>query len=258
MKRYKHAKSGEKTGFYVALSICLVAVGLAVWSAYTGISDYLDASDDGYYASLSDETAAAVAQDMTGVTEPDTEPETEEPTEPPTEEATTVRSFTLYETSTLPRSEEAAVLDELDSLSAVLRVSHSLIYPVKSQSVLKQYSEDAVYSKTMRDYRAHTGCDFVAEAGEPVYAMCGGTVSDISVSELYGVIVTVDSGDFAVYYCGLSPDLSVDKGDEVISGDTIGTVSEIPCESADESHIHIEIRSGGKLIDPLTVISNDK
>ncbi len=254
MKRYKHEKARkDRIGFYVALSVCLIAVGLAVWSAYTTVTDRLDASEDEYFSSLMTEPIEDVAQDMTGVTEPDTEPETAEP-EP---EPETEKSIALYETSTLPRTEDINADSELDSLSAVLQVTDSLVYPVKSHSVLKQYSETAVYSKTMRDYRAHAGCDFDAEIGESVYAMCGGTVRNISVSEFYGVIVEVNSGDFSVFYCGLDPSLSVDKGDEVSTGDTIGTVAVIPCESEDDTHIHIEIRSGGRLIDPMTVIQSD-
>lgn len=258
MKKYKHSKNTpERTGFYVALSVCLIAVGLAVWSAYTGLSDRLDASSDEYVATLNHETLAAVAQPMTGVTEPDpTErpAETSIPTQPATEGK---RGISLSETRPQDDGEDetADAESELTSLQAVLKVADSLIYPTKSRSVLKQYSEEAVYNKTMEDYRPHTGCDFEADEGESVYAMCDGTVKNISSSELYGIIVEVDCTDFSVYYCGLSNELNVDKGDELKTGDTIGTVSLIPSESKDDPHIHIEIRVGNKLIDPLNVIS---
>ena len=143
-------------------------------------------------------------------------------------------------------------------MEAVLKVFDSLIYPVKSGNVIKQYSEDAVYSKTMKDYRAHTGCDFGAKEGENVYAMCDGKVKNISVSELYGVIIEVESPGFCVYYCGMSNDLTVDEGENLTAGDTVGTVGTIPSESEDESHVHIEIRVGNTLIDPLSVINKDE
>ena len=147
--------------------------------------------------------------------------------------------------------------DEISSLQAVLKVADSLVYPVKSRSVSKEYSEEIAYSKTMKDYRAHPGCDFAADKGESVYAMCAGTVKNISVSELYGVIIEVESDGFSVYYCGLDPELSVEQGESLSAGDTVGTVSGVPCESADPSHIHVEIRVGNKLIDPLSVIGSD-
>ena len=260
MKKYKHTKedSTERAGFYVALTICMVAVGLAIWSAYSTVSDSAGGGGSGYTASLG--TTAQVAQDMTGVTERATTVPTAAPTAAPavpTEPATEAPTQKPDEHATLPRTEDVEMENELSSLQAVLRVTDSLAYPVKSRSVLKQYSEDAVYSKTMHDYRAHTGCDFVAEAGESVYAMCGGKVKDISVSELYGVIVETDCGGFSVYYCGLDPDLQIAKGDTLDTGDTVGTVGQIPCECEDDPHIHIEIRVGNKLIDPLSVINNN-
>lgn len=264
MKHFKHnqheKESTERIGFYVALTICMVAVGLAIWSAYSTVSEPIDEGGSGYIASL-DTATAPVAQNMTGVTEratsAPTQAPTAAPTAAPTQPATRAPEHTPSVEATLPRTEDADRADEISSLQAVLRVTDSLVYPVKSRSVLKQYSESAVYSKTMRDYRAHTGCDFVADEGENVYAMCGGKVKDISVSELYGIIVEVESEGFSVYYCGLDPDLSAAKGDVVKTGDTIGAVGQIPCECEDDSHIHIEIRVGSRLIDPLSVINNN-
>ncbi len=260
MKKYKHAKEKkptERAGFYIALSVCMMAVAMAVWSAYTTFTEP-EAENEGYFSSLSG--GQAVAQPMTGVTEAhtqaQTEPATEAPTVAPTEPVTEAeRGFILSETQ--PQTESVDKSSELTALQAVLRVTDSLVYPVKSQTVTKPYSEDSVYNQTMHDYRAHTGCDFAAETGENVYAMCGGTVSHISVSELYGVIVELDCGDFSVYYCGLDSNFAVAEGDELSAGDTVGTVGHIPSESGDKPHVHIEVRVGDRLIDPLSVIDSD-
>lgn len=267
MKKYRHTKqpNTERVGFYIALSVCMMAVGLAVWSAYSTFNDYQDESDGSYFSSLSAVTNP-VERDLSGVTEADTEAPTTAPTKAATEAATTAptagpdgkRGFVIYENAGTEGEDAADTQGELSSLQAVLRVTDSLNYPVKSRSVVKQYSEDAVYNATLKDYRAHTGCDFDAEVGESVYAMCAGTVKNISVSELYGVILEVDCRDFSVYYCGLDPDISLEKGNELVTGDTVGKVGVIPSESADPSHIHIEIRVGDKLIDPLSVIDNNE
>lgn len=261
MKKYKHVKekkATERVSFYIALSICMMAVALAVWSAYTTFSEE-DGEKEGYFASLTGEEAA-VAQQMTGVAARPTVPATQAPTFAPTEVQTEAqekeKGFTLSETKP-PQTEDGSSESELTALQAVLRVSDSLVYPVKSRNISKEYSESAVYNKTMHDYRAHTGCDFTAEEGESVYAMCGGMVRDISVSELYGVIVELDCGDFSVYYCGLDSDFAVSEGDELSAGDTVGAVGHIPSESEDGSHVHIEVRVGDKLIDPLSVIDSD-
>ncbi len=258
MKKYKHnraKKRTERVGFYIALSICLVAVGLAVWSTYTSVSDYLQQSEDEYYSSLV-ETTAQVAQDVTGVTEEPTEVVATADEHSITE--TRDKSITIYESSTLPRTEDVDAESDLDSLSAVLKVTESLIYPVDSESVLKEYSETAVYNSTMKDYRAHTGTDFVAKEGENVYSMCDGVVSSISFDERYGVIMEVSSTDYSVLYCGIASETNVRMKDQVKQGDVLGTVSQIPCESDDPVHLHVEVKVGDKLIDPLTVILSDR
>lgn len=255
IKKNKSKKPTERVSFYIALSICMMAVGLAVWSAYTSFGDVPEEDDSSYFGSLSSPTAA-VAQEMTGVTEA-VETEAPEETEPAPETEPPTQKYSVIVSETNPETKDVAHNSGLDPLQAVLRVKESLIFPVKSQNVIKPYSEDSVYNTTMKDYRAHTGCDFSAEEGESVYAMCAGTVKDISSSELYGIIVEVDCGDFSVYYCGLSSDLSVEKDSTVSAGDTIGTVGKIPCEN-DSAHVHVEIRVGDRLIDPLSVIDSER
>ena len=136
MKKYKHVKEKRPTdrlGFYIALSVCMMAVGLAVWSVYSNLEEPVQ-DDASYFSSLVSPTAA-VAQDMTGVTEAETQPETEkaieteEPTEPCTEAE---KGFTVSETK--PDSDSREVKS---TLQAVLKVGDSLVYPVKSGSVVR-------------------------------------------------------------------------------------------------------------------------
>ena len=266
MKKYKHAKQTkltERAGFYVVMSVCMMAAAMAVWSAYSALTGTFPSGEEGeYFSSLS--TTAEAAQDMTGVTEPDetritaetAEDQTEEETVQPTQIQEKTRSAALSETRS-SQTDSTEHDEPINTMQAVLRVDDSLNYPVKSRKIVKEYSENSVYSKTMKDYRAHTGCDFEADEGEYVYAMSPGTVRDISVSELYGVIIEVDCGEYSVYYCGLDTDIELEEGAEVLSGDIVGTVGHIPSESGDGAHIHIEIRVGDKLIDPLSVIASN-
>ncbi len=258
MKKYKHnstKKPTERVGFYIALSICLVAIGLAVYSTYTSVSEYLQATDDEYSATLN-ETASPVAQEVTGVTEAETH-DVATPDEETVAE-TRDRTMSLYESSTLPETDDVDAQSDMDSLSAVLKVTESLIYPVDSESVLYEYSETAVYNSTMKDFRAHTGTDFEAHEGDKVYAMCDGVVKKISFDERYGVIIEITNDEYTVYYCGVDSKTNVRMKDQVRQGEVIGTVSKIPCESKDPSHLHVEIKVGDKLIDPLAVIMSDR
>ena len=89
MKRYQHAKDKkptERVSFYIALSVCLMAVGFAAWSAYSTFTETPQPTDVTYFSSLSTENAA-VAQEMTGVTEPETQAPTEAATQQPEQQA---------------------------------------------------------------------------------------------------------------------------------------------------------------------------
>lgn len=279
MKKYSKHKSShrpsDRVGFYIALSICLIAVGLAVWSTYTSVGDYLKEKNGEFSASLGD-TNAPVSKDVEGVmgdSEGDGEGggsmsgsgdelsdsiNQESQTQTATEGETRDSEISLYESSTLPSTDDVDASADMDSLTAVLKVQESMIYPVKSKNVFRQYSETAVYNRTMKDYRAHTGTDFTAKKGEDVCSMCDGVVSKISVDEHYGVIVEVNNSDYTVRYCGLDSDTKVKLHDQVKQGDVIGTVSDVPCEKEDVAHVHVEVKVLDKYIDPLTVIMSDR
>lgn len=119
-------------------------------------------------------------------------------------------------------------------------------------AITKGYSMDGlVYSKTMGDWRVHSGTDLAANAGEAVKSAAEGKVAGIVQDPLYGTTVVVNQNDgLMVYYSGLSRDVAVREGENLSAGTVIGTVGEIPCESADGVHLHIEVRKEDSPLDP--------
>lgn len=264
MKRYRYNSKNkkdrtDKISFFTAFSICIVAIGLALGATYAsigGLDGNLDNDGTGStYIAMAGDSTEAVDSNVDGVTvkgksqEETSTASTEAPTTaPPTTEAPT-------ETK-LPEASFSA--DEDDKLQTILQISSSLLYPVSSERVTKEYSEQAVYSETMGDYRPHTGTDFQANTGEAVFAVCDGIVDDISKDDMNGNILKITNGNYSVYYFGLGEDMAVKEGDLVSAGQVVAQVDEIPCEAEDEPHLHMEVRVGGNSIDPMTVISNDK
>lgn len=251
MRRYNYQRNKksrkEKIGFFTAFSVCIVAVALALWSTYASIGgfDNSNVEEPTYIATMPTSTQA-VNNYMTGVvvTEPEEEATEAETTEPWTEE--------MSEEATQGYSSDGS------ALQTILQVSASLDYPVTSGKIKKEYSEDAVYNQTMRDYRAHTGVDFEAENGENVTAMSDGTVDRIYTDDMYGNVIKVTNGNFSVYYCGVSDTMYCTEGAQVSRGDVIGKVDTMPCEKDDGEHLHVEVKVGDKTIDPLAVISSDE
>lgn len=252
MRRYSYHKNKktrkEKVGFFTAFSVCIIAVALALWSTYASIGGFENqnvATEPTYIATMEPVTEA-VNKQMTGVTVTDVQEETTETewVEPKTE---TTEEYTT----------EVPYTGENGSLQTILQVSASLDYPVASGKITKEYSEDAVYNKTMGDYRAHTGVDFEADIGDNIVAMSEGVVDSVYTDEMFGTVIRITHGNFSIYYCGVSDHIYCEQGDEIARGDIIGKVGEIPSEAEDGSHLHIEVKVGDKTIDPLAVIGSN-
>lgn len=259
-KNVKKRKSKkEKAGFYVAFAICLVAVGLAVFSTYTGITNYLvsDIPD----TSLNDgDVTMAVNNAVTGVVEDETqEQEVKTEIQQISPQETKAISITISEVPLVTASTDPPVTESTeDALQTMLSVSDSLSPPLKDFVIKRPYSETAVYNKTLNDWRAHAAMDLQAKAGDEVYSMIDGIVEDIQSNDFLGNIISIKKDNYIIRYCGMSDEIEVEKGQEVKRGDVIGTIGEVPFEIMDDTHLHLEIKVNGQFIDPLTVIQNDE
>ena len=128
--------------------------------------------------------------------------------------------------------------------------------PLNGTKVCKDYSPTVpVFSKTMGDWRVHSGIDFKAKEGETVYAVGAGVVTKVTSDSRWGYVIEVDHGDFTARYCALEQGSAVSIGTSVRQGDVLGTVAVPPLEGADGCHLHFECRRSGMLIDPMEVLS---
>lgn len=235
----------ERIGFFTALSICIVAVGMAAYSTYTSLTGIFDGG--------ASETLA-VGKVVTGVTEAETKTET-------TEAAETTEAVT--ETETVEETEEEYVEETAPSetktvVQTMREVNTSLSYPLDKKKVIKEYSEETVYNKTLNQWEAHPGVDFACEKGDNVYSMGDGEVKKIYKDDLLGRTVIVKAPTYTAYYSGLSENVKVEKGSTVKAGDVIATAGEVPCEELEESHVHIAVKVGGQFVDPLSLINSDE
>ena len=136
----------------------------------------------------------------------------------------------------------------------------SFIAPT-SGAVVKEHSlEVPVFSTTLGDWRVHTGIDISAEEGSDVFAAADGTVSKVYSDPYHGktVEITHKSG-LVSRYSNLSADgITVNVGDEVVSGAKIGKIGDTSLsELADEPHLHFEIRLDGAAVNPLDYIGEE-
>ena len=122
--------------------------------------------------------------------------------------------------------------------------------PSSPAASLQAFSGDElVFNDTMKDWRTHNGMDLAGAAGDAVTAPTGAVVARAYEDPQWGGVVELNAGKLTVRVCGLA-DIAVKEGDTVAVGDALGTVGELPAESAMETHVHLEFLEDGAYVDP--------
>jgi hypothetical protein len=95
----------------------------------------------------------------------------------------------------------------------------------------------------------HTGLDFAAPSGTPIYAVANGVITETGYDGAYGnkTVETLPDGT-EIWYCHQST-IGVSVGDKVIQSEQIGTLGSTGHTTG--PHVHIEVRpNGGDPVDP--------
>ena len=217
----------KKNGFYIAIIVCVMAAAAISLGAVGKIMDNL----------TTDIPQGVSETDATG-NEVEKKPEEDKPV-PPAEEET-------------PPAEELAESPAEETINAEPLIP---IYtmPVASGMPVKGFSGgELVKNETMNDWRTHDGIDIETTEGAEVYAVYSGEILRAGEDPLWGYVVElkVDTGYTAVY-ANLTSDIRVKAGDRVSQGDLLGFVGTTAIlENAEPPHLHFEVKSGEKYIDP--------
>ena len=95
----------------------------------------------------------------------------------------------------------------------------------------------------------HTGLDLAADEGTPFACFADGTVSVVGESTVLGKYLTVRHADgYETLYAHCSK-IAVSSGQSVLRGDTLGAVG--ATGNATGAHLHFELLSGSKYLDPI-------
>lgn len=236
---FKNKKGNATKGFYIALSICIAAIGATAFTTYDTFTHH------GKKKTLKS-------------------PQTQSSQSSQQQTNNDVHGITIAENNNSDTAQnhfepiQSDLEDEQNNEITVDAREEKLliVYPC-SKEVIKEYSgENPVFSKTMNDWRIHSGVDFKADQGEKVVAITDGTVSDIFEDPLLGKTIVINhSNGFVASYSGLGETSMVNKNDKVESGQEIGSINNIPSETLDGYHLHLAIKKDGKSIDPLDILN---
>ena len=232
-------------GFYIALALCLVAIGAAAYIAannsFGSVSD-LTSSNSGSssntdYTNWDDTSAQQTNNPVSGV----------------------AGSSSSSASSEVSSAASSSATGSSSSQSSSLAAPTVFIMPV-SGDIITAYSNDKlVYDKTMNDYRVHDAINIAASVGTPVKACADGVVLDVKTDDMLGEVVTIQHGGGLVStYANLTTGVSVKKGQKVEAGDVIGAVGQTAkCEISLVSHLHFAMTKNGTPVDPLATMGKE-
>lgn len=104
--------------------------------------------------------------------------------------------------------------------------------------------------------KMHTGVDFAAPIGTPIYATADGVIEEVNVKfSGYGKMIVIDHGfGYKTRYAHMH-DFAVRQGQKIKRGDLIGYVGNTGLSTA--PHLHYEVMLHGVMINPVHYFYSD-
>lgn len=213
MSNRKFSGNISGKGYYIALVLCAVAIGISGYLYYRNTNQTQPAVEEQPAAVVEEEArqdVAAVATDPvpTQGTEPTTQP-------------------TVSQTMTT-------------------------VSPLSGETVMGYAVDCLCYNQTTRDWRTHDGVDIAAQAGTAVCSAADGEVYSVYEDETMGMtVVILHSGGYTTRYASLAENIAVKAGDQVTAGQTIGYVGcTALLESGVGDHLHFSVSCNEQSVDP--------
>ncbi|MBE6971335.1 MAG: M23 family metallopeptidase [Ruminococcaceae bacterium] len=206
-------------GFYIALALCLTAVGII-----------------GYMALTEEEPPVENVVNPTPVIDktPVTPPPVVEKIEP-----------------------EVEVEEEVEPVLQVEELLPQVISPLDGTTVTVFSMTELMYDETMADWRTHDGLDIQAAEGDAVKTAAAGMVLEVKNDELMGTTVVIEHAEgYTTLYSSLQEEPPVAPGETVEAGDIIGLVgSTAAAENTMGPHLHFSVSKDGQVIDPAEYVA---
>ena len=266
------SETARRNGFYLALAICLVAVGIAAWSTYDAVNSYVGLESSALESQQAEEVrsgqevdldvsqqdgeaANATPEESSSREESSSQAERDDDPEAPANTTSAQETAGEVASQPTPAPESSQTEEQVPATAPLYEISTEMIWPIENGETLNDYSAGApVYSKTMKDWRIHTGLDVAADNEAPVLACANGVVKETYSDSMLGNVVLVEHGDYLFYYCGVGENFLVNPGDVVTMGQQLAVVTAVPFEAAEEPHLHLEVRRDGVALDPQAVL----
>ena len=220
MSKKKFSGNISGKGYYIALILCAVAIGI------TGYLYYRNANDDQQLNNPVEDTASQLKDDD-------------------------------MEVVATPGNDDQVSVEDPNTVT--VEKPAKIVQPVTGDTATPYSMDMLSYNQTTRDWRVHDGMDIAADAGTQVCAAAEGTVYTVYEDEIMGMTVVVNHvGGYVTEYASLAENVQVAPGDTVAAGQCIGYVgSSALLESAIGDHVHFAVTCNGKTVDPKDFLELD-
>ncbi len=217
-------------GFYVALSLCLVAIGAAGILSYNRAMKELEGLSESPFVDPNQIQTDDVGKEQENVPK----------------ETQTGKQDEIKDAEPTEKNVEDKTLEK--EVAYTMPLVGEIINPFSYGELVK--------SNTTNIWQTHNGADIKAELSSEVKAISQGEVIEVKQDTLWGNYVLIEhKNGITSKYCGLNSVIPVEKGDIVATGEVIGKLGEIPSEIADEPHLHLEVKQNGKFVNPIDIIN---
>ena len=205
-------------GYYIALILCAVAIG---------ISGYLFFRNSQEPQTLQNNPSESL--------------------ETPREDVEAVATQPAPQTTQKPEQ----------TTTPVAASKSKIVTPLAGNTALGYSMEALSYNPTTRDWRTHNGLDIAAAEGTAVVAAADGIVESVAQSDTMGMTVVIaHAGGYTTTYASLANDVSVSVGQAVEAGQKLGMVANTALlETALGEHLHFAVALNGKPMDPEEFLS---
>lgn len=218
-------------GFYAAMAVCLLGAVAAAWVTASQAISSINEKDD-----VPAPVPTAVEEDVYDPSE------------------------SIFASEDVGKPKEDVKIEEEpkkeESTFNFVNKGTKYLLPLSGEIIGKHSAGELVKYEAIGEWRTHDGMDIAAEAGAEIKASAEGKISAVTSDPLWGTTVEIDHDKgITTIYSGLAPEVPVKVGDEVKSGDVIGTLGETNLAETDKaSHLHFAMKENGKFIDPETKV----
>jgi murein DD-endopeptidase MepM/ murein hydrolase activator NlpD len=127
-----------------------------------------------------------------------------------------------------------------------------MLMPVATAQITSSFRSSRMHP-ILDVFRAHKGVDLAANRGTPIVAPAAGAVKSVGWRLGYGLTVEIrHSGDITTLYAHCDKAL-VKAGEAVRAGQIIARVGSSGLATG--PHVHFEVHSGGKSVDPIKFLA---